>query len=98
MNGTFQIYKAETAPKFFLCYTTSDTLSYSYLTLGSQVQTGQEHLEVFDTEEQLAAAIDTVKGVQGWYMQDENRIPSPPNPNVWTPAEPTPDEPTFEGA
>lgn len=87
MNGTFQVYKADQQPKFFLCYTTAETLTYSYLTLGSQVQTGQDHLEVFDTEEQLAAAIDSIKGIAGWYMQDANRIPHPPNPNEWSPAE-----------
>lgn len=92
MNNTFQKYKATTEPKFFLAYTTSDTLTYSYLELNMEVQTGQNFLYVYDTEEELSTAIDSIKGIPGWYMQDANRIPHPPNPNPWEPEpEPIPD-------
>jgi len=87
-------YKAETEPKFYMAYTDVNTLIYSYLTLGMQVSTGQQYLEIFDTEEELSTAIDNLKGIGGWYMQNENRIPHPPNPNEWEP-EPDP-EPPFD--
>ena len=93
MNGTSQTYKAENAPKFFAAYTDASTLTYSYLPIGTQVQTGQQYLMIYDTEEELASVVDTLKGESGWYMKDENRIPYPPNPNEW---EPQPEEPEFE--
>ena len=36
--------------------------------------TGQENLEIFDTEAQLSSRVDDLKGEEGWYMQEENRI------------------------
>lgn len=83
MNLTSQTYKAENGAKFFAAYTDASTLTYSYLRMGSQVQTGQQHLVVYDTEEELATFVDNLKGETGWYMKDENRIPYPPNPNEW---------------
>ena len=45
------------------------------------------HLENFDTEDELAAAVDDIVGEPGWYYKCENRIPYPPNPNEWSPAD-----------
>lgn len=91
---TTTYYKADTEPKFYMAYTNADTLTYSYLELHMQVATGQQYLEIFDTEEELSTAVDNLKGIPGWYMEDENRIPHPPNPNPWEPA-PEP-EPPFD--
>jgi hypothetical protein len=52
------------------------------------VSTGQQNLEVYDTEDELAARVDELKGEPGWYWLPENRIPHPPNPNPWGSLEP----------
>ena len=37
----------------------------------------------YDTEQELADAVDTLKGEADWYWNCDNRIPYPPNPNQW---------------
>jgi len=80
-----------TGPKFWLAWTAPGTdltnQQYSYIVPSYIVSTGQQNLEVFNTEDELAARIDALKDVPGWYWLDDNRIPSPPNPNSWEPAE-----------
>lgn len=39
----------------------------------------------YDTESELATAVDTLVGIDGWYWLCENRIPPPVNPNYWDP-------------
>ena len=88
---TFECTEA-TGPKFWLAWTAPGTdltnQQYSYITPFYVVSTGQQNLEVFDTEAELAARVDALKGEVGWYMQDDNRIPHPPNPNPWETSEP----------
>ena len=77
----------ETGPKFWLVWdmpgTSIDNRQYSYITPVSELTTGREFLEVFDTEEELASRVDELKEQPGWYWLPENRIPNPPNPNLW---------------
>lgn len=83
---TFECTEA-TGPKFWLAWTAPDTdltnQQYSYITPSYVVSTGQQNLEVFDTEAELAARVDALKGESVWYMNPDNRIPHPPNPNAW---------------
>ena len=41
-------------------------------------------LQEFDTEQELADLVDALIEEPGWYYRCENRIPYPPNPNVWS--------------
>jgi len=88
---TFECTEA-TGPKFWLAWTAPGpdltNQQYSYIVPSYVVSTGQQNLEVYDTEDELAARVDELKGVPGWYWLDENRISSPPNPNSWNPIEP----------
>jgi hypothetical protein len=83
---TFECTEA-TGPKFWVAWTAPGpnltNQQYSYITPSYVVSTGQQNLEVYDTEEELSARVDELKGEVGWYMNPENRIPHPPNPNVW---------------
>lgn len=83
MNSTYQIYKAEEG-KFVLCYTDPilEDVVYTYLSPGTQIQTGKVHLLLFDNENLLADALDEIAQEPGWYMKEENRIPSGVNPNI----------------
>ena len=76
-----------TGPKFWLVWTSPgtsiDNRQYSYITPTCVLSTGNEFLEVFDTEDELAARVDELKEQPGWYWLPENRIPYPPNPNEW---------------
>jgi hypothetical protein len=56
--------------------------NYGYASKG-ELSTGQDYLDIFDTEEEMAAYIDLQVGEPGWYYKCENRIPYPPNPNQW---------------
>ena len=38
----------------------------------------------YDTEQELADAVDVLKGEPGWYWECDNRIAYPPNPNEWS--------------
>ena len=38
----------------------------------------------YDTETELANAVDVLIGESGWYWKCENRVPYPPNPNIWS--------------
>ena len=38
----------------------------------------------YDTEQEVADAVDALKGEVGWYWECDNRIPYPPNPNEWS--------------
>lgn len=94
LTTTTFICNNATGPKFYLAWSESLALTsqnYSYITPGFRVATGQTYLEVYDTEDELAARVDTLKGVPGWYWECENRIPYPPNPNEWECPEPEPD-------
>jgi hypothetical protein len=88
---TFECTEA-TGPKFWLAWTAPGTdltsQQYSYIVPSYVVSTGQQNLEVFDTEDELAARVDALKDMPGWYWLDDNRVPSPPNPNSWEPVEP----------
>lgn len=82
-----------TGPKFWIAWSEGDDLSpqqYGYVTPGFQISTGKNYLEVYDTEDELAARADALKGIPGWYMECANRIPYPPNPNEWECDEPDP--------
>jgi hypothetical protein len=41
-------------------------------------------LQEYDTEDELAVAVDALVGEDGWYYKCSNRIPYPPNPNEWS--------------
>ena len=83
---TFECTEA-TGPKFWVAWTAPGpnltNQQYSYITPSHVVSTGQQNLEVYDTEEELSARVDELKGEVGWYMSPENRVPHSPNPNVW---------------
>jgi len=49
------------------------------------------YLEIYDTEAQLMARVDNIRGEAGWYDTCDNRIPSPPNPNEWECVDGTPE-------
>ena len=91
---TFKATEA-TGPKFWLAWSAGDfdvqPQNYGYLDIGFQVSTGQMFLNVYDTEDELADAVDTLKQIAGWYWECENRIPYPPNPNEWECPEPEPE-------
>lgn len=52
----------------------------------------------YDTEQEVADAVDALKGEVGWYWECDNRIPYPPNPNEWSYQEcittPPPEDPS----
>ena len=68
----------ETGNKYWLVWSapSSEIKSdqYGYMLLETVIMTGQENLEIFDTEAQLSSRVDDLKGEEGWYMQEENRI------------------------
>jgi len=68
----------ETGNKYWLVWTdpSSEIKSGQYgdIESGTVLSTGQENLETFDTEAQLSSRVDALKGEEGWYMQEENRI------------------------
>ena len=74
-----------TEPKFWLAWSAPGSAitnqQYSYITPGHQIGTGHENLEVFDTEAELAARVDELKGIPGWYYLPENRIPESQRPS-----------------
>jgi len=75
-----------TGPKFWIAYSTDVPLqpqNYGYITPGFQVATGQNFLEVFDTELELGQRCALLMNSETWYWECENRIPYPPNPNEW---------------
>ena len=64
-------------PTYWLAFDGDDIQkgNYGYLYTGFVLNTGQQDLETFTTEEELADRIDTVKGIPGWYYLPENKIP-----------------------
>ena len=50
-------------------------------------------LQEYDTEDELAVAVDALVGEDGWYYKCSNRIPYPPNPNEWNPVDCADEEP-----
>lgn len=74
-----------TEPKFWLAWSPPGSeitnQQYSYITPGHQVGTGQQNLEVYDTEVELADRVDALKGIPGWYYLPENRIPENHRPS-----------------
>ena len=79
---------------FWLAYTNPEDIlsnprnNYGYSAKG-EITTGQKYLELFETEEEMAAYIDLITNTPGWYYECLNRIPYPPNPNEWECPEPT---------
>jgi|VirMetMinimDraft_7_1064189.scaffolds.fasta_scaffold05895_9 hypothetical protein len=77
-----------TEPAFWLAYTDPQQLidnprnNYGYSIKG-EVSTGQQYLEIFESEPEMAAYIDLQVNITGWYYECVNRIPYPPNPNKW---------------
>ena len=41
----------------------------------------------YDTEDEVAEAVDSLMGIPGWYWECSHRIPYPPNPNSWSKAD-----------
>jgi len=82
--NTFECTEA-TGPKFWLAWSPPGTeltnQQYSYITPGHVIGTGQQSLEVYDTEGELAARVDELKGIPGWYYLPENRIPESHRPS-----------------
>lgn len=99
LTTTTFVCTEETGPKFWLAHSIGFELytgNYGYVTPSYQVSTGQQFLEVFDTEDELAARVDEIKMEPGWYWLCENRIPYPPNPNEWECPEPEPEPENLE--
>ncbi|MFZ9080463.1 MAG: hypothetical protein ACO23H_18165 [Alphaproteobacteria bacterium] len=70
-----------TEPTYWLAFDgTIEKGNYGFLSTGFVLDTDQNVLETFTTEQGLADRIDEVKGTTGWYYLPENRIPSPPRP------------------
>ena len=61
---------------------------YSANEVGTEILGGDDlTFFEYDTEEELAGAVDLAMEQEGWYWRCENRIPSPPNPNEWDPSD-----------
>jgi len=86
LNTTTFFCTEATGPKFWIAYSDGVPLqpqNYGYITSGFQVSTGQNFLEVFDTELELAERCAFLMNSETWYWECEHRIPHPPNPNEW---------------
>ena len=58
---------------------------YSANTVGADVDCSEDYVFTeYDTESELADAVDALVGQVGWYWECDNRIPYPPNPNEWS--------------
>lgn len=61
---------------------------YSANTIGDEVLCDENYtFTEYNTEDDLAEAVDALVGEDGWYYKCENRIPYPTNPNEWSPAD-----------
>lgn len=87
LSTTTFVCTVATGPKFWFAWSEpGDAIKnwlYGYIEPGQRVSTGQLYLEIYDTEELLAARVDSLRGITDWYWECENRIPYPPNPNPW---------------
>ena len=95
LSTTTFVCTEATGPKFWFAWSTSgDAIKnwyYGYVVPGQRVSTGQLYLEILDTEAELETRVDAERGIVGWYDTCENRIESPPNPNVWECVDGTPE-------
>ncbi len=65
---------------------TPNGFQYSASPVGTELTCDERYvLQEYDTEEELADAVDALIGEPGWYWNCSNRIPYPPNPNEWSP-------------
>lgn len=86
LTTTTFVCTPETGPKFWLAWTDSDLVtnnSYGYAIEGSHISTGQNYLEVFDTELGLSNRVNEIKNINNWYDTCENRIPPMPGVSDW---------------
>jgi len=75
-----------TGPKFWLAWSNADSItrdSYGYAIVGIHISTGQNYLEVFDTELELSNRVNTLKGIDDWYDTCENRVLHQPGIVEW---------------
>ena len=69
---------------WYICYDLTDgTFHYGLAPDHSHMTTGQPNCELFTNEAEMAARIDTLKGIDGWYeankpqpVEDEELPPS----------------------
>lgn len=95
LSTTTFVCTEATGPKFWFAWSEPGEAIknwyYGYIEPGQRVSTGQLYLEIYDTEAELMARIDNIRGEAGWYDTCDNRIESPPNPNVWECVDGTPE-------
>ena len=81
---------------FFILTNVPNNLGFVYSanTVGANVDCSADYVFTeYDTEDDLAVAVDALVGEDGWYYKCENRIPYPPNPNEWSGADCIEEEP-----
>ena len=61
---------------WYICYDLTDgTFHYGLAPDHSHMTTGQPNCELFTNEAEMAARIDTLKGIDGWYESNKPQEP-----------------------